>query len=485
MSGRSTIKAAGAATEGGASAAQAADDPGDHFATRLRSAVKGAVLFPRDPGFTAEHAGFNPVVRHTPEAVVVPDDADDIRAAVRLASLLGLPVAVQATGHGISAAADGGMLINTRRLGSVTIDPVKRVARVAAGARMREVVEAAAAHGLATVNGSSLDVGAVGYTLGGGLGPLGRKHGYAADQVRSIDLVTPDGRLLRLSPDQHEDLFWAVRGGKSNFGVVTSMEIGLVTLATLYGGALFFLGEAADRVVRAYPAWAAELPEEMTTTLAFMRLPEAPTVPPPLQGRVAVRLTAAYLGGEEEGERLLAPMLAAEPTLGSMGALPYEKIGTIANDPPVAPLPVFERTGLLRALDDAAVERLLALAGPDAELPFGVIELRQLGGALARPAAVPNAIGHRDAGFLLFMANPAPADQAGVVKGLQQNLMDALEPHLTGGMLPNFMSSSDLAPEQVRAAYTPADHQRLTRLKQLHDPGNLFRVNHNIRPDDV
>ncbi|MFD1933099.1 FAD-binding oxidoreductase [Nonomuraea mangrovi] len=482
LSRRSVIKGAGAAVVGSAPAAHAAHDPGDRLATRLRSAVKGTVLFPRDPGFAAEHAGYNPVVRHAPKAVVVPADAGDIRTAVRLAGLLGLPVAVQATGHGISAAADGGILINTRRLASVTIDPVKRVAKVAAGTRMRTLVEAAAAHGLATINGSSLDVGVVGYTLGGGLGPLGRKYGYAADHVRAVDLVTPGGRPLRLSPDRHADLFWAVRGGKSNFGVVTGMEIDLVEAATLYGGALFFLGEAVQRAVRAYPAWAAGLPEEMTTTLAFMRLPKAPSVPPPLQERVAVRLTAAYLGRDQEGRRLLAPMLAAGPELDTMRALPYEKIGTISNDPSVAPLPVFERTGLLRSLDAAAVERLLALAGPGVKLPFGVIELRQLGGALARPAAVPNAIGHRDAEALLFMATPAPAAQAGAVRKQQQQLMDGLEPHLTGGMSANFMSSADLAPEQVRAAYTPADYARLTRLKRVHDPRNLFRVNHNIRP---
>ncbi|MFI6393663.1 FAD-binding oxidoreductase [Nonomuraea sp. NPDC050540] len=480
LSRRTIIKGAGAALAIGSAAA--AHDPGDRLVTRLKSAVKGTVLFPRDPGFAAEHTGYNSVVRHSPRAVVVPADAGDVRAAVRLAGVLGLPVAVQATGHGISAAADGGILINTRRLSSVRINPARRTAKVAAGTRMRTLVEAAAAHGLATINGSSLDVGAVGYTLGGGLGPFGRKYGYAADHVRAIDLVTPDGRPLRLSPGRHADLFWAVRGGKSNFGVVTAMEIDLVKVATLYGGALFFFGEAARRVVRAYPAWAARLPEEMTTTLAFMRLPKAPTVPPPLQDRVAVRLTVAHLGRDQEARRLLAPMLAAGPELNTMGTLPYEKIGTISNDPPVAPLPVFERTGLLGKLDAAAVERLLALAGPDVKLPFGVIELRQLGGALARPAAVPNAVGHRDAAALLFVANPAPADQAGAVRKLQQQLMDGFKPHLTGGMAANFMSGADLAPEQVRAAYTPADYKRLTRLKRKHDPRNLFRVNHNIRP---
>ncbi|MBB5081984.1 FAD-binding oxidoreductase [Nonomuraea endophytica] len=480
LSRRTIIKGAGAALAAGS--AVAPRDPGDRLAARLGSAVKGTVLFPRDPGFAAEHAGYNPVVRHAPKAVVVPADAGDVRGAVRVAALLGLPVAVQATGHGISAAADGGILINTRLLSSVRIDPAKRIAKVSAGARMRTLVQAAAAHGLATINGSSLDVGAVGYTLGGGLGPLGRKYGYAADHVRAIDLITPDGRPLRLSPKRHADLFWAVRGGKSNFGVVTELEIDLVRLATVYGGALFFFGDAAQRVARAYPAWAARLPEEMTTTLAFMRLPKSPSVPPPLQERVAVRLTAAYLGRDHEARRLLAPMLAAGPELNTMGTLPYEKIGTISNDPPVAPLPVYERTGLLRTLDAAVVERLLALAGPSVKLPFGVIELRQLGGAFARPAAVPNAVGHRDAAGLLFIANPAPASAAASVRKLQQGLMDGLKPHLTGGMAANFMSSADLGPEQVRAAYTPADYKRLTRLKRVHDPLNLFRVNHNIRP---
>ncbi|GAA0925708.1 FAD-binding oxidoreductase [Nonomuraea longicatena] len=464
MDRRTLLKIGGAAA---LSATVAAADPGPRGAAELRSRLKGTVLFPGDKDFEAEAKGYNPVATHRPEAIVIAGSAADVAAAVGFAARARMPVAVQATGHGIGAAATGGILINTRKLDRVTVDRRRRTVRVGGGVRVRAVVAQAAESGLAMRNGSSLDVGVVGYTLGGGLGPFGRAYGYAADHVRGIDLVTPSGRPLRLSRHENPDLFWAVRGAKSNFGVVTGMEFDLFPLSRLYGGALLFPGGVAEQVLAAYAAL--RLPEAMTTGLAVLRAPGKPPV---------VRVTAAFLGSQAAGERLLGPLLGLRPIQNTLGVLPYEKIGTIYNDPPAAPLPVHERSGLLRRLP---VERLLAAAGPDAALPPGMVEVRHLGGALARRPAAPNAIGHRDAAYTLFLASPAPADQAAAVGAAQQKVMDALTGDLTGGMLPAFTSASDTAPERVRTAYEPETYARLRKLKRRHDPHNLFRANHNLR----
>ena len=438
----------------------------------LRSTLHGSVLFPGDPGFEDECKVYNPVVRHKPHAIVVPTCSADVAAAVGYAAFVGRPVAVQATGHGIGVPADGAVLINTRRLDSVTVDPRERTARIGGGVRWQAVVEAAGKHGLAPLCGSSLTVGAVGFTLGGGIGPLGRSYGFAADRVQELSLVTADAQIRRVTPRRHRDLFWGVRGGKSNFGAVTEMEIQLVPVSRLYGGVLLFAGQRAGEVLDAYSSWTKRLPGSMTTSLAFLRPPG---------GRMFVRVTVAYLGKAAEGDRLLDPLRELGPDTDTVKSLPFTEVGTIYNDPPATPVPVFERSGLLRVLDHPAITKLVELAGPGAQLPPGMVELRHLGGALERRPAVGNAVGHRDARYLLFLAMPAPADQGDSVTRLQSGLMQAMRPHLTGGVLPNFMSSTDTTDDRVQAAYEPADLERLLALKREYDPHNLFRINHNLR----
>ncbi|WP_157251622.1 FAD-binding oxidoreductase [Nonomuraea typhae] len=469
MDRRTLIKIGGAvALSGTIAAGDPGGRPGPRPVTGLKNRVKGPVLFPGDKDFAAETRGYNPIVTHRPQAVVVASDAADVAAAVAFASMNGLPVAVQSTGHGIGASARDGILINTRKLDHVIVHPDRRTARIGGGARVRAVVESAAAAGLAMLNGSSLDVGAVGYTLGGGLGPFGRRYGYAADHVRSIDLVTPWGRALRVTPRAHRDLFWALRGGRSNFGVVTGMEIDLFPIPAVYGGALLFPGAAAPQVLAAYAGL--RLPDAMTTSLAFLRAPGKPMV---------IRVTAAFLGTKAAGEQLLAPLLGLGPIQNTLAVVPYAKVGTIYNDPPAAPMPVHERSAFLGSFP---VERLLAAAGPDAQLPPGMVEVRQLGGALSREPRLDSAIGHRKgAAHLLFLASPAPAEQAAPVAAAQQKVLDTLKADLSGGTLPTFMSAADISPERVRAAYEPRDYARLLRIKKNYDPRNLFRVNHNLR----
>jgi FAD/FMN-containing dehydrogenase len=448
----------------------------------LKSRVRGKVLLPKEEGYDAERAGWNLIVEHHPKVIVVAASAEDVAAAVQYAASEGLPVGVQATGHGPSVPADGAVLVNTRRMTDLEVDPAAATARIGPGVKWKKVIEEAGPYGLAPLVGSTPDVGAVGYLTGGGLPVLGRRYGFAADHVRVLELVTADGRLLRATANGHPELFWAVRGGKGNFGVVTAVETDLMPVDRLYGGGLFFPGAATREVLSGWLAWTASQPEEMCSSLALFRFPAMPGVPEPVRGKFLIHVRVAYTGWPANGERLLRPLRALGPIIDTVADIPYTSIGEIHNDP-TEPMPVLDRGTLLRELDDEAVERLTALTGPDAELPPGMVELRHLGGALGRPPQTPNAIGHRDAAFSLVLGMLAPPAHEEQVDRIQRTLIDGLRPWDTGAALPNFLGV-DTRPHHVRAAYRDADYERLAAIKATYDPQNLFRVNHNIPPAD-
>src|ERR671913_795178 len=234
----------------------------------LRARLRGTLLRPGEEGYAGASQAWNLNARQRPALVVVTEGAGDVVAAVRFARDEGLGVGVMATGHGVGKPADGGVLVNTSRMRGVRVDPVAQTARVEAGALWTDVVPEAQAHGLAGLVGSSSHVGVVGYTMGGGFGWLGRKYGLNAAGVTVADVVTADGDLLRLSADENEDLFWGLKGGGGNFGIVTSLEFRLYPLATVYGGAVFYPVERAHEVLSAYARWSSGLPDEMTTAVA-------------------------------------------------------------------------------------------------------------------------------------------------------------------------------------------------------------------------
>jgi hypothetical protein len=343
------------------------------------------------------------------------------------------------------------------------------------------VVDAASEHGLAPLVGTCVTVGATGYLTGGGLPALGRTFGFAADHVRALDLVTADGELRRVSPEEEPDLFWAVRGGKGNFGIVTEVETGLVSLSTIYGGGLFFPGESAANVMRAWLEWTMFQPDAMNSSLALTRFPDIPTVPEPLRGEFLVHLQIAYAGSTTEGESLVQPLRAMGPTMDTVDTMPYAKIGDIFLNP-TQPAPIRSNGLLLWSLDNDAIDRVVALAGPDRNLPPGSVVMRQLGGAISRATDTPSPIGHRDAAFNLLVAMLALPEHLAQVDTTQQGLLDSLAPWSTGAVFPNFLDSKDLDPVRVRRAYTDADYERLAAIKATYDPENLFRFNHNIPP---
>ncbi len=445
----------------------------------LDALVAGPVLRPADPDFGAEIAPFNLTHAPRPALVVGATSADDVAAAVRWAAFRGHRIAVQATGHGLTSDLEGAVLVSTRRMAQVAVDPVARVARVGAGARWAQVIEAAAPHGLAPLVGSSSHVGVVGYTLGGGTGPLARRYGFAADLVRRVQIVTFEGAIREVDAEREPDLFWAVRGGKGNFGIVTELEFELVPVARLYGGGIFFPGEAAADLLHAYRRWVTTLSEDTTTSIALLRLPPLPTLPESLRGRFVVHLRVAHLGSAEEGAALVAPMRAVAPAIMDLvGEMPYAAVDSIHMDP-TDPMKMWERGTALAVLPAEAVDAVLAVAGPDVDVPLFMVEIRHLGGALGRPAAVPNAVAGRDAAFSVFAIGPMDGPVAEVVPAITQSVVDRVAPWSTGGSLLNFLGQA--GPERVRGVWNPMDRARLVDVKRRYDPANVFAFGQPIQ----
>ncbi|MBE2998407.1 FAD-binding oxidoreductase [Nocardiopsis sp. HNM0947] len=440
-------------------------------------------LRPGDEGYDAAVSGFNTTVTRRPEAVVLARDAEDVQQAVRYAGREDLPVCVMATGHQASVSFEGGILVSTAAMDGVRVDQHSSSVRVGPGAQWGPIAEATAPHGLAGLVGSSVSVGAVGYTLGGGLSPtFGRLHGYAADHVSRLEIVTADGELRVATPEQEQDLFWAARGGKGNFGIVTSLDFGLFPVRTLYAGAIMYPAEVAREVLPAWRDWAAEAPESVTTSAAFVEIPPDAPLPDDVRGRRVVSVRVSYVGDTDEGARLVAPLRDAGPVLlDSVDEMPFTDWDIIHSDPE-GPIPAYERTSLLGELPDLALEVMIELAGADSGSPMDLVEVRQLGGALARDPEVPNAVGHRDAAFTFFTIGLAPPEQVEEVRAHGALLVEAMEPWGIGGAYVNFLSSDEADPADVERAYAPEVYERLVSVKSDVDSDNMFRLTHNIPP---
>ncbi|MFE8975468.1 FAD-binding oxidoreductase [Streptomyces cyaneofuscatus] len=397
---------------------------------------------------------------------------EDVREAVAYAGGRGLHVAAHASGHGLPGPVEGGVLIATRALDSVTVDPVRRTALIGAGASWGRVIEAAAPHGLAPLNGSSPSVGAVSYTLGGGLGILAREFGYAADHVRSLDVVTADGTARRVTPEREPELFWGLRGGGHRLGVVTGMEIALVAVERLYGGSIAFDGAWAAEVVRGYLAWTRTAPETLTSSLAALVYPALPQLPEELRGRYVISVRVAFTGSAEEGDRLVAPLRAigrSAPILSdSLREMPYTESHTIHSDPPF-PHAYYGDSAVLGEPDGERTVQAFELAGPRAPM-MTVVQLNHLGGALAARPDVENAVPYRDAGFLLRLLSPLDGTEVGAVRALYGEVGRVLEPAVLGRSL-NFSFGGG---DRTAGFHEAETAKRLAGLVSQYDPAGLF-----------
>jgi FAD/FMN-containing dehydrogenase len=450
-------------------------------AAPLVAAVAGSVLLPGDAGYDDERTVFNLNHELVPAVIVVPESAVDVQAAVTFASGQHRPVLVKTTGHQIVGQAHGAVVIATHRMNDITIDAVGRTARVGAGVLWSEVIEEAAKAGLAPLNGSNPTVGVSGYTLGGGLSPtLGRSQGYAADHVRSLDVVTADGELRHVDAGSEPDLFWALRGGKGNFAVVTALEFDLFPVSRLYGGAIYFPGERTADVLRAWTAWHPSTPETMVTSFAVMRMPSVPEVPEPLRGKFLVSVRIAYNGATADGERMVEPLRAVAPAvMDTVRDMPYIEVASIHNEP-TDPVPYYERGIMLREFPAQAQDKLIELVGPDSATDLVIAELRALGGAWDREPAVPNAVATRGLPYSLLGVSVGLLSQEQQLKRSVSELLDGMKPWQGDRRYVNNLAPDEAA--DTAAIYGPERYERLASIKKTYDPTNMFRLNHNVMP---
>jgi hypothetical protein len=466
------------------SSTTSAQNPGTEFdpdtLAELEAELTGRLLTPASPDFAGLATPWN-AATSAPLAVVQVANATDVSSAIRFASRYGLDVAVQATGHGATYYDRPTLLVQTGLLAELVIDP-QGTARVGAGVQWAQVLDAAALYGLAGIAGSAPGVGVVGYLTGGGLSPVGRTFGYSSDYVTAFDVVTGAGELRRATPTENPELFWGLRGGKGALGIVTAVEFELVPVAQIFGGALYFDGAQAAAVAHAWRTWCATLPEAATTSLALMRLPDLPVIPPPLAGRLSVAVRFAWVGDADEGARAIAALqqsLPAEATviLGGTGVMPFSALGTIHADP-VDPTPTHEGGMLLRELPAEALDRLLDLVGTDSDCPQLIVELRLLGGAFGRAARYPSAVSHRGAAYALVTIGLAIPPTIAAVTAHADRVQAALEAWDSGGQ-PNFGATAD--PARIGRNYDAETLARLKTLATTYDPVGLLTAGQPIR----
>jgi FAD/FMN-containing dehydrogenase len=445
----------------------------------LQQQVKGTVLTPEDADYEQARLTWNRSNDHHPALILIANDAEDISAGVRFASENGLGVAIQLTGHGTQIPADDSLLIITSRLNSVHVDAEARTAQVGAGVIWEQVVKATTPHGLAPLLGSSPHVGVVGYTLGGGIGWLARRFGLAADSVRWIEIVTPDGLLRRTSPIENSDLFWGLRGGGGNFGVVTALEFNLYPVETLYGGMIVYPGDVAGEALRIFRDWTKVVPEALTSSIAVVKFPSFPFVPEAMRGKVQVFVRAAFVGDALDGRRWMQPWLDWQtPLSNSFREIPFADVATISNDP-VDPISGHGSNELIDTLSDAAID-VIVRRMTDQDSPLSVTELRHAGGAISRVATDANAISNRDATFYMQTSGLVPTPEIyTAVKAAISQYKEALKPTLKGAVYLNFMKGHEAA-QRAKDAYRPDAYEKLLALKAKYDPRNMFRFSYQI-----
>jgi FAD binding domain/Berberine and berberine like len=445
----------------------------------LRGQLNGRLSLPDSANWNEARTAWNLAVDQRPEAVVFPETADEVGATVEFAQTNGLRVNVQGTGHNaspIGPMADT-ILVRTTRMTGVAMDVDARTARVEAGALWAHVSDPASEHGLVALSGSARDVGVVGYTLGGGLSFLSRTHGLAAGSVTAIELVTADGELIRADASEHPDLFWALRGGGGNFGVVTAMELRLYEAPPLYAGNLAWPWERSADVLNAWHELLPELPDEMTTTAKIVQTPPLPEIPEPIRGRQLVVVLAVFQGSEEAGAELLRPLRDLGPELDMVDMVPPNALGFVNMDPP-EPIPYASGHRQLRDGPEL-IDSMLAAAGPGSGSELILVELRQLGGALQRPNADGGALSSLDADLALFAVGMA-GDEAMAAATAEQarKVTEAFAPLDAGNAYLNFTEH-----ESDPARFYDADtFVRLREIKRRYDPTNVVRANHEVPP---
>ncbi len=453
----------------------------DSAVDELRAALTGTVFVRGEEGYATEIGGFNLLSPNNPDLVVTPADEAEVQTVVRWAREHGTTVHPQATGHGAYRQLDSGVLLKTSRLDRLEIDADAARFTLGAGLRWQDIVPHLHAAGLGAVTGSAKTVGAVGLVMGGGIGPVGRTLGMAGDWVRGFRVVDGTGEVRVATPDENDDLFWALRGGKVGLGVVTEMTVEAPRMPFVYGGGVFYAEEDIDRLAHAWLDWVPSLPESANTSFAILRLP--PDLPAPLGGATVFHIRFAYveLGATndelaERGEEIFASWreIAGPGILDTVGILPSDRIAEIHSEP-TDPLPLWEWGDFLGTVDHDLIDVLVEEAGGGVASPLATIEVRYHGGALARDPEYPSAIGGRKEPFTLLVLG-VPIDGISpweVVEKAGYAIRDRLTTYSGSEVNYNWAGHPTAEIFQNRL-WSRENAQRLREIRATHDPAGIF-----------
>lgn len=448
----------------------------------LDEQISGRVVTAVDTDWDAVRQVFNLTTDLRPTAIVLPSDAADVVAAVRYARASGLTVAAQSTGHNAAPLGrlDGVLLLDLRELRETVVDPDRRVVRVGAGVRWEDVIPRLSDLGLAALHGSSPLVGIAGYSLGGGMGWLARKHGLQTNSVTALELVRADGTLVRVDADHDPDLFWALRGGNGNFGVVTAIEFRVYPVADLYAGAMFFPYGRAREVLDAWTAITSSLPDEMMTWTSLLQFPDLPDVPDAVRAKAFTVFHGAYLGDADRGADLLRPVRDLGPLMDSFAMVPPAALADMAMDPS-EPLPLISTTALVEDLPAATLDDLMAVVGSAADSPLPLVQIRHMGGALAEPPPGAGARASLPGRYCVFTLGVPIDERSGLQVRSYLDRVEAAVAPVAVGAYPNFVEE----PADTRRFFDTDTWTRLRSVKSAYDPDDLFRGNHHIPPTEV
>jgi len=448
----------------------------------LQARFRGQAIVADDPEYEEARRVYNAMIDRRPMVVVRAANAGDVIAAVNLAREEGVPLAIRGGDHSVPGfgTCDGGVVVDLSRMRGVRVEPAKRTARAEGGARWGDFNAATGAFGLATTGGIISTTGVAGLTLGGGIGYLARGCGLSCDNLISADVVTADGRFLIASETENDDLFWALRGGSSNFGVVTSLEFRLHPINDIYGGPMFFELDRAQDVLEHFRDYIATAPEEFGGFPAFQIAPPLPFIPEQRHGEPFVAVVACWAGPLADGERMLKPFHDVAPVMAEhVGPMPYPALNS-AFDPLVPPgLQHYWKASFVKELTDEAIAAHLE-HGPGLPAVNSTMHIYPINGACHRVASNATAFAYRDANFATVIAGmwPDPTRNEDSIRWVR-DYYDAIAPHSEEGGYINFMSEDDQS--RIRANYK-GNYDRLVEIKRKYDPDNVFRVNQNIKP---
>lgn len=448
--------------------------------TLLDISTAGWLLRPDDRGWDDAREAFNTTLDLRPAAIAHPADEVEVAAAVTWARSQGLRIAPQSTGHGagpLEGLADT-VVINTSRLDGVSIDAAARRVRVGAGVKWERVVPELSDLGLAALHGSSSDVGIAGYSLGGGMGWLARRHGLQANSVTAIEIVTADGHLLRTDANHEPDLFWALRGGGGNFGVVTAIEFTVYPVPELYAGTLFFPFERSADVLHTWHDLLPTLPDEMMSWVTLLHFADDPALPSEMRGGSFAIVMAAYLGGASHGRELLRPLHDLGPVVDTFDTVPPSALGPLALEDPAEPIPFQTAHDLLDPLPPDVIDALLAVAGPGAEAPPTMVQLRHMGGAMSRRTAGAGSRATLPGTVSLFSLTMVddPADVPAV-----RDALDAVHAVVADHRVGQYGNLVE-RPADAATFFDASTWNRLRDVKAVYDPEDLFRGQHHVPP---